>query len=679
MSRMRDIGAALGASLVLSALADRSGAANAVLRVEADAELRLAVDGLVADELDRLRYFRLYHFPGMFEQSLVDEMKSLRVVPGRGTGPRFAKGDPNAPEWATANARLRERDIAMFRRAAEQHPGVPFAIAGHSYPRSVVASGGDEGPDKVDPTMKVDPSVVAPQDYGRAAAAVSEWLSELKKAGASTPSYFTPINEPDAAWKDGSRSGQSHADFSRVLAERLKRDHPEVHFAGPCTAWSHPGPKWDRWRSPNSVERQFIDRVGDLVDDYDFHLYSKELWAHVPPDPAKVPYGRLQPDARLFESLGRGHNEVWDFGKAEMMLDAVRVLHRERWGEPAPSVIISEFGRQGITPQLGPWGNPEYFSYLYGTTLTRMWMTFMDRPEIELTVPFLLPVSDIGYGDRRGHAMYNRPGAPDDPTPRVTPMRDFVAFFRALDGRRVPAAWGGIAPEHQHGMFVIASRTDEALFVLMHNAPSSSIEFTLDLGAPLPPGATIQRMRWEGPAPDRFTDPTPTGGAWRRDVEPRESVADARITLAGEETAILRIPLSTPARRAVTIERRYAAQSLVPLDGPTTFDVELTPADLEGVREVTATIGYASPQGGVAGQTLAVAVNGETLPGTLDLSLTDGWRAASMPYRIVVPARLLRAGKNPFAITAGPGGAPADALITTVRLDLRRESVGVAK
>ncbi len=658
--------------LLTLATCEASAAPEVVLRVDADAQLTLRVDSLVAEDLDRARYFRLYHYPGMFEQPLVDEMKWLRVVPGRGTGPSFPRSDPRSPEWATAQAAAIERYAAVFRRGAEQHPGASFALAGHLYPRTIDMIGKDDSPDRVDPSMKVDGLVVLPQDYDRVSLILSDWFTGLKRAGAPVPRYFTPTNEPDASWRDGQRSPQSFADFSRVLALRLKQDHPDVRFAGPCTAWSHPGPRWDRWRSPGWVERRFIDVVGDVTDDYDFHLYTKELWAHIPPDPAKIAPGRLQPDARLFESMARGHNEVWDFGKADMMLDLVRVLHRERWDEPAPPVIITEFGRQGITPQLGPWSNPEYFSYLYATTLTRLWMTFMDRPEITLTVPFLLPVSDVGYGDRRGHAMYNRPGAPDDPTPKITPMRDFVAFFRDLEGSRVPADWKGVEPSRQHGMFAIASRTNDTLFVLLHNAPAQPISFTLDLGMQLPQGATLQRMRWDGQTPARFTDPNPADGTWRRDVAPEERVAHTTITLAGEETAILRVPLLEAAKRRVTIERIYAREHLVSLDQPLSFNIQLDAAQLQNATGATAVVGFASPLGGEAGQTLKFVLNGEPLPDTADLGITHGWRAASLPYRVPIPARMLKVGANHLSIMAGDNGVPTDALITTVRLDVRR-------
>lgn len=685
---MRLLAGVLAAAVALSGVSISAGGASAtpgtrpVLRVETDATLSLRSGRHDASELDRDRYFRLYHFPGMFDEALVEEMKRLRVTPGRGTGPYFPKAEPGSEAYAADDARVLAQHVEIFRRAAEQHPGIWFASGGKRYPRTTVAAaGGKESPETVDPSMRVDPNVVLPQDYELAAAALSGWFTGLKAAGAPVPRYFSPINEPDAMWRDGARSGRTHAEFSRVLATRLQADHPDVRFTGPCTAWSHPGPRWGRWSSPAGMERQFIDHVGDLVDAYDFHLYTKELWAHVPPDPKNIAPGRVQPDARLFESLPRGHNEVWDFGKAEMVLDLVKVLHEARWSTPAPPVVITEFGRQGIAPQLGPWGNPEYFAYLYAATTTRLWMTFMDRPEITLTVPFILPVSDIGYGDRRGQAMYTRPGSPGDPTPVVTPMRDFIAFFRDLEGARVPATWHGVGQDRRHGLFVVASRTDDAVLVLLHNAPSTSLEFAIELpGGVVPAGATIRRMRWEGPVPEKFTDPTPPGGRWRQDLDAAEPVTGTAVTLAGEETALLRIPVATAPTRHVVEARTYAPRNLTPLaqgETPTEFEIELTPADLQGVSGATAVVGFAAPLGGTPGQSLKVTVNGTPLAASADLGVTAGWRAASLPFRLEFPPTLLRPGRNVVTFTPGPAGLPADALITTLRLDLRSESAAV--
>ncbi|MCU0793654.1 MAG: hypothetical protein MUE42_12575, partial [Opitutaceae bacterium] len=283
----------------------------------------------------------------------------------------------------------------------------------------------------------------------------------------------------------------------------------------------------------------------------------------------------------------------------------------------------------------------------------------MNRPEIALTVPFILPVSDAGYGPKRGQALYTRPGAPADLTPRVTPLRDFYGFFRELEGQRVPTSWSGLSPRQAVGVFALAARRGDTLFVLLHNAAAEPL--ALDLALPSSTslaGAAVQRMRWEGRAPADHRAPTPEGARWRRDLAAAESLDSSRVELAAEETALIRLPLPAAPVRQIVVTTHYAPENLRPLAADTSaeFTFTLPPATpAPTASELVFT--FAAPAGGRPGQTLALTLNGTALDARPDLGLLSGWKHPIHPFRVSVPASLLRNGANTLAISAADPAA----------------------
>lgn len=654
--------------------------ADPVLTVEADARLALVNGPHVAAELTRDRYFRLYHFPGMFDDALAAELRALRAAPARGTGPYLKDkgGDSERVAWTEDILASADRYAELYRRAAVQHPGATHAIAGGSYPTCQPMATPGAANRATDATMHVRYNrSVEPEHFAANADLIATWLDRISSAGVSKPRYFSPFNEPDVSWKVGADLALKHADFARTVALRLRADHPDVLVSGPCTSWPYPGENWKRWQ-PDGWERAFIERVGDLAGAYDFHFYTKDFWAYGKESPGfKAELRQTGPN--LHSTLWTGHHQMLDFGKAEALLDLTQSLHLAKWNRPSPPVIVSEFGRQGLTPQLGSWAN-DYLYYLYGTTVTRLWMMLMDRPEVALTVPFILPISDTGYGPKRGQALYTRPGAPDDMTPRVTPLRDFYGFFRDLEGERVPASWSGLDPRQSVGVFTIAARRGDTLFVLLHNAAAAPLAFDLALPASTPlVGAALQRMRWEGPVPADHRAPTPPDGRWRRDLAAAEPVRSSRIELAAEETALLRIPLAAPATRQVVVKTHYAPENLRPLApaSPATFTFTLPAGELRAApASAELVFVFAAPAGGRPDQSLALSLNGTLLETRPDLGLLENWRHPVHPFRVSIPAELLKPGANTLAISAADAsaGLPADAQIVSARLELRHDS-----
>jgi hypothetical protein len=646
---------------------------SVTLRIDAESTLRLENGPHVAEAVTRDRYFRLYHFPGMFEGKTAEDLRRMRVAPGRGTGPYFGDdgGDPARAVPGGSPDDIIAGFVTMALRGEREFPGSWFAAAGGSFPvlpTGKTAAGGAV----VDPTMKVRHNrVVAPAEFGATAGLLRRWLDALERAEALAPRFFSPVNEPDASWKGGPDSALDHARFVREMAVQLRDARPGVGVSGPCTAWPYPGDQWERWR-PTGWERSLIEQAGDVVGAYDFHLYTKELWAYGPESPG-YQQERKQQTANLFASLSRGHRETMEFGLAEVLLDLVQALHQAKWRSPSPPVIISEFGRQGITPQLGPWAN-DYLFALYGGTVTRLWMVLMDRPEVALTVPFILPESDAGYGPRRGQALANRPGASWEL--QTTPLRDYVAFFRDFSGERLPVAWRDAAPELARGLFAIGCRSGGELLVLLHNATPDAQTVTLDLPGSWPEGVTVARMGWSGPVPADHRSPNPPGADWRRDLEAGDGLAEPAAVLAGEETVILRIPWQAEVRRRQVVRRYYASEALLTLgDGqPARMHFTLKEEMLAGAKGAELVLGYAAPRGPTRrGGSLAVMVAGWGGPVSISLGLSSGWRQVAVPVRVAVPLAGLVPGLWCVEVTDSEGTLAPGSRIVAARLELTHE------
>lgn len=648
------------------------------LRIEADALLALTHGPHTSHALTRDRYFRLYHFPGMYRGGVAAHLRFLRVSPGRGTGPFF--GDDGGDSLRFGKTDSEDGTIEAFAKMASagalEHPGATYAAAGGSFPEFQKPGSASTGEGAVEPTMKVKHNrAIQPEDQGHVAELIHRWLERLSVTGAPSPGFYSPVNEPDASWKSGPTSSLDHANFVRALALQLRETQPDVRVSGPCTAWPYPGEDWKRWGAAG-WERALIETAGDVLGAYDFHLYTKELWAYGPESPGFKPE-RKMPIANLFASESLGHPEIMEFGKADVLLDLVAALHLARWGRPVPPVIISEFGRQGITPQLGPWAN-DYLYFLYSATVTRMWMRLMDRPEIELTVPFILPESDPGYGPQRGQALATRPGAPDNITTQKTPLAGWLEMFRSIEGERVPVKWGTTDPALARGLFAVACRNASGLQILIHNATPDAIDVPLQLGdsQPWPSGVRVARTRWEGAVPVDHRVPTPENSTWRRDHEALEVLASPRLELQGEETALVTIPWVESPKRQIITARHYAPQFLQGLSDRSVaeFTFSLDDEDLNEAKNARLVLGYSAPVGPAKGTgALRVLWDGASSPATVFPGLTEGWRQIAVPVEVEVPVEQVHSGTWKIRVDGENETLPPGSRIVSARLDIQKE------
>ncbi|WOO43699.1 hypothetical protein [Rubellicoccus peritrichatus] len=649
--------------------ADAGNVETATLKIQPNVELELRAGPHAISDVDRERYFRTYHIPGMFTEEQAVIMQELGVSPGRGTGPYFAHsaGDTERAGWDPVVKKQFEKYTTIYQKADERYPGVIHALAGGNYPQSeAIKAEGDEV--EVDATMIVDhKNGVKPEDFAANVDLIDRWISAIKESGATPPKYFSPLNEPDAGWKGSPNPPDDHSQFARQLALAIQDKHPEVMISGPSSAWGHPRADWKRWTG-SGWERRFIEQVGDIAGAYDLHIYSKEYWAGSAEHSRNFDPKLKQPTPSMYDSFLNGNLYVWDFGKIDSFLDLMYAHHQDTWDEPSLPVIITEFGRQGITPQKGPWFN-DYAYYLYGTTVTRLWMAFMDRPEIELTVPFILPVSDPGYAQQRGQALFNRPDYPDSSHLEATLLLDFYRFYRGFEGVRVPAKWEGIDADNQLGHFAIAVRQGDELWVLLHNAPDRELKLNLDLGFPVKVGdARIARMRWEGAIPEDYTA-TELNGEWRIDFEAEETIDLSNLVLAPEETAIVKVKLPDESIEGKRIEERiYADKTIQPLGKePVEYHVDLGTDQV--AEDATLVVSVAAPKGFKAGTILSATINGYTQK--FDLGIAEGSVDLLAPVRLPVPAEALKAGDNVVSIELAEGKA-WNASIGSLRIDTVR-------
>lgn len=617
------------------------------LRVDLTRERAVRVGSMEKSSLDRKKYFRCYHFPGMFSEERVADLKAIGAIPARGTGPYYddPAGDTGRQCFDLDIEKQNWNYARMYQRAALRYPGWPHAIAGNRYP-------------KVDRLPEAE-QAIAPERFEAAADSIVEFFTTIKAAGGSAPSYFTTFNEP--FWRAaGEEAREQFYAFVRVLSERMERVHPEVQISGPCTAWFWPEADWNVWE--NGWEKSYIETVGDRVDAYDLHPYSKGYWAWTENSRGVFDPAKQQDEPSLYEGQFNGNHHIWDFGRLNGYLDLFAAHHLRNWGggEPRP-VIISEFGRQSLYPQMGPWEN-DFRYFMYMTLVTRFWMTFMERPEVRLTVPFILAESDAGYSPLRGQAIYTRPGAPEDMRLVRTPFHAFYAFFRELKGRRVPLAMRAGGTGDARYLSRAAYLNDSTLYVLLHNGkgyPRHPLKISLGMiagtdsdGQPLRLVAQgIKRLRWEGPVPARVGVANPEGRLRIDGEDEYEPLDDLDgLILQGEETAIIKLDLSgVPAiGHRVTELVSYSTSTVQDISGKGPHEVEVTVPQWQGeMVRAWLVLGLAREGGFSVNPNLRV--NGRNV-GEVDLGFSKGIAAFHGPVRVPLPPECVQFGVNRVSV-----------------------------
>lgn len=608
--------------------------------------------------LDRNIYFRTYgNLSGTeLSQKLFGE---LGVLPGRGTMRTLTADKKSADEGV--------KNLAAHYGAADGLFGSPVhaiccAAIGKELQKSAGASAGDSS--EVDATMRVAQSkVVSPQKYGLAARLILEWAQGVADGAGRAPDFISTMNEPDASWADAKDPVGEFCAYSRVVAEGVNGRAGGVKIAGPCTAWGYQGGDWKRWSS-NRWERAYIEKVGDVTGAYDFHFYSKGYYHYVPE--SRGYNGKLTQNSPFLDTSRRsGNSNVWDFGRMEAFLDLISAHHLSVWGGEMKPVIISEFGRQGIYPQFGPWEN-DFKYWLYMSTVSRFWMTFMEFPQVKLTVPFILARSDANYAPMRGQAIYTQ--NPEGGEKR-TPFYEFYELFKDLRGARVACGVSSESAGLLETSFARAFLDGEKLYILLHNGKASGVDFNLKIkGAPPLKSARLSGVKWVGEIPGRV-DASPKGR-----IEFLKNSALAlpleSLHLAADETALICAEFeSAPQMRTRTEKIFYAKETFQKLDEYAPPEITFT---LPSGKFKTAELGLGLAA--IKGFKGAVKVfKGGAQIAEASLGHTQGITDYHALTRVEIDSSLLKAGGNVFRVELSDYDAAVHQYLISARLTLFAE------
>lgn len=653
------------------------------------------------DELERNRYFRSYHPPGMFSDERNRELEEIGAMPARGTY-RIELPDPvhdlteitRVMSEGRVHSSHDPRHYWKIYKAIPEGGAAPHAIAHgryHPWMREGLEPLHLESSAAEDWEAIAVGNVPRVELYEYLANGVVGLYEHWKAKGVDYPEFYTVQNEPIWQWRTADLAA-----FHNRVAERMREAHPEVLVGGPCYAWPYPQADWRGWANP----QQFIALSGGHLGFYDIHFYSKGDWA-LPPEPRWQERAVDHPS--LYRSQRLGVGAVWDFGRLEGYLDLWNAFHLTTHDGKWIPMVISEFGRQGIFPQFGPWTN-DFKPFIFMSTVVRMWMTFIDRPDIQLAVPFILGESDLDYAPRRGMAIYTRPRAalpegfedlaarrgqglvaeldgPFDPGLEPTRFLDFYRFFTDIRGKRIPVEIASKDTAAVRRLFVLAFRDNDEAFLWIHNGgayPENPVMLDLesihsqwgesirDIG--------VKRMYFAGPIPDPHASGDIDGRLHIDDPIAYQPLTGRYLRLSGEETAIIRIRLDGeyPIKGQRHEHRHFAKETVVPFADGLRASMNLVMQDVshEEISGAALHLGLAR-NGGFPCQA-RVTINGEMV-GVIDLSHTQGITNYHGIEPLMVPVEYLTSGNNEILVELSETMASGDPRLVSSRLTLFSE------
>ncbi|MCD8481529.1 MAG: hypothetical protein LR015_01940 [Verrucomicrobia bacterium] len=634
---------------VLLGTAITATAATHSFKVEVDftKAVQFRMGSLSKEHLERDIYFRSYGNLGAHAPARNAELVTIGAAPGRGTIFQNLVQAGNGPGFTTNSQNLSLTEAyTRFSRTAQFNPGnLPHALALGRFPSWMIV-GNPEDPSGLleDWERQSQNTVLRPDLYTIHAEFLGKLYSDLQSYGpaVSMPAYYSPINEPFWRWD---REGL--AEYHVAVKEAFVARGVSTAVAGPTAAWPFPLSDFRVW---NNTYRRFVAGAGGALDAFDFHFYSKGNWS-LPPDPASQ--AQRVPEPSLFESQKLGVGTVWEYGRLEGYLELVAAAQQAYWPERSPMpVIVSEFGRQGIHPQFGPWEN-DFKPWLYMTSVIRQWMTYWQRPEIRLTIPFIMSMSNRNDAQSRGQAIFNQPNHPASDEYIATRFYEFYQFFRDLEG-----GFASVRVTNQMGEMDSAGHIRAAAFrngnrgyLVVHNAmgfPRHAVQIQvqnlLPEGMIAPTTIEWKRLYYEGdiPLPDSTA---PLNGNLHIQLN-YQPLPTGTLSLSGESTAIIRFtwPSEIPLTETRIEERFLSSATMIPIEGGDSVITSIQlPDNVTDWQTSRIEIGLARDGGFSIGP--CVLINGVNV-GSLNVLAGRGVKDWHALIPLAVPAHVWRAGDN---------------------------------
>lgn len=533
-----------------------------------DATRRRVIQG--KGEFDHSKYYRLYASPTA--SPLGDAAMAQAYIMGKNFAPgrqqfKFSGltrsswlqphlvEDPARPGWhdpgwverfveANRDPRRRDAYLAFFPTAAFDYAmcfdNWPDFMEIRDLPNGVFNQRGT--PDK--------------ELFGAAAQLASDWIRIEKELQGRTATWWQVKNETDIAYEwayhrmpdeDG---WELLAEFHNVVAQTIRRDHPEVKVGGP-TACNVNFTTRDFASAANYFE--FFDRTRDHLDFYSFHYYGG------------------------FDML-RGGPSDFLLGGMQANTDLM-VNYLEATGNRKP-ILVSEGGGTGGRDSF------THFRQIHGNSSVMSF--FVNHPDVFcLTTLFTLPVT---WWDR------TRPSSifvyTEDGRFTVSPQALFLELWGDHLGTRIPVRCD-VPDVRTHAVV----SPEGVVSVMVNNLRPRRLE--LDLRTLLEPGSDLVSVRQKrlylevGEITYEVVDADPT-----------------RIEVAGCETTQIRLSPSAPPQLAGVLHERtfYGDRVMLRGDGgAATVEVRADPGDIE--RSLLR-VGYRPDRGSTP---VSVRFNGEEL------------------------------------------------------------------
>jgi len=304
-----------------------------------------------------------------------------------------------------------------------------------------------------------------------------------------------------------------------------------------------------------------------------------------------------------------------------------------------------------------------------------MWMRFVERPEVELVVPFVLSESPTSA---RGMALLNKTYG------GWTRFKDLYEMLKDLKGTRIPLEVKDVAKSNGRDVLASAYKDGADIYIWLNNR-EYPIQNTIDvnINSLLPKGkdgnivtvknASIKRMKWTGDIPYPHDNPNPNG-ILTIDTEFKNLDTFPKIKMLGVETCIIKVTLSEDVilDKVQNEEVFYAPLALLPANQKATFTINIPTID--GVKKF-AKLGLGLYSQGGLGQNPIVKVNGTTLT-DFDVTYSKGIVEYSNVEEMPIPLAALREGNNTVEVTVSGGSTYAK--VTSAKIILGYQTdVGV--